>query len=391
VTPLSWTFKLIPTFTTLNTEIRDKLLFFKTLVDDSANLALPARTTLTLATDACTPTQNAHAIDTEAAAATDDLSTLTIAGNIRAGHLLILTAANSARVPTVRSGIGNILMAGGDYGLDGSKNAFLLLQLVGTTWFEITRAVYNSGGTNRAETGTGNITAMALPAGPGPLTIYMNNASLATIQGIAAGLVGQTLTIHSVNAEVRLAHQDASGTALGKLLNFATSGPSALAPGAGSAVYEYDTSLRWRLVQHEQGAPISLVGNYSTTNITATGGSASLTPVAPAQCTYYLKGRMLHWHFQMSGATLAAGPATTIQLKSPGPTVGGVAGAGYQCLLQDFYPAVIRGLDNGTTVLGMFETNAGSQSVQCRTGFLGGGWANSASLNIEFSVSYPIV
>lgn len=140
IAPITWTFKQIPTFTNLNTEIRDKLLFFKTLFDDSANLAPPARTTLTLATDACTPTQNAHAVDTEAAAATDNLSTLTIAGNIRAGHVLILSAANVAHVVTVKDGVGNISLLGGDCVL-GTTKAFLLLQLVGTTWFEITRSL----------------------------------------------------------------------------------------------------------------------------------------------------------------------------------------------------------------------------------------------------------
>src|SRR5580765_5799317 len=47
---------------------------------------------------------------------------------------------------------------------------------------------------------TGHITALALPSGAGPLGIYMTNATLSTVQGMAAGLDGQQLTIVSTGA-----------------------------------------------------------------------------------------------------------------------------------------------------------------------------------------------
>jgi hypothetical protein len=81
-------------------------------------------------------------------------------------------------------------------------------------------------------TTTGVITALALPTGTGDLLIYMNNATLATIQGIAAGLSGQRLTILSIGAgQVDFAHQNAGATAANRLINFATSGNTSLAAG----------------------------------------------------------------------------------------------------------------------------------------------------------------
>lgn len=136
---MSWTAPTVRTTGDLitasiwNTDLVADLLFLKTCFDSGANLSLPAATTLTLASDACTPTQNMHLIDTEGAAATDILSTLTIAGNIRAGHILLLQAANVAHVVTVKE-TGNIQVLGGALALDSLKK-FLLLILVGTTWY----------------------------------------------------------------------------------------------------------------------------------------------------------------------------------------------------------------------------------------------------------------
>jgi hypothetical protein len=123
----------------LNTHIRDNELVLKTTIDDSGNLSWPAATTLTLASDTCTPTQNVHAIDTQSAAATDDCSTLTIAGNVRAGHVLVLQAANAAHVVTVKDGVGNLTLRGGDCVLDTADRVLVLL-LVGTTWYEVARS-----------------------------------------------------------------------------------------------------------------------------------------------------------------------------------------------------------------------------------------------------------
>lgn len=67
-------------------------------------------TTLVITTDTITRTQNRHVIDTEGAAAADNLAT--ISGGID-GLRMTLRIANSARVVTVKHNTGNILLANG--------------------------------------------------------------------------------------------------------------------------------------------------------------------------------------------------------------------------------------------------------------------------------------
>lgn len=95
--------------------------------------------TLTLASDAVTATKSLHAVDTEAAAATDNLSTISAGSGVGSGHLLTLYAANVARVVTVKDATGNIQLAGGDFALDTAKKS-LLLRYDGTNWVEVSRA-----------------------------------------------------------------------------------------------------------------------------------------------------------------------------------------------------------------------------------------------------------
>src|SRR4026209_2096244 len=110
-----------------------------------------------------------------------------------------------------------------------------------------------------APTTTGTQTALAIPSGPGALASYLDKAPLLTIQGIAAGVANQTLTLVSKGAgQVDLAHLHASGTALGKLKLFATSGLTSLAAGSGVAVFEYDATVtQWRLLPRDQGAGVT--------------------------------------------------------------------------------------------------------------------------------------
>jgi hypothetical protein len=164
-------------------------------------------------------------------------------------------------------------------------------------------------------TTTGNITALALPTGGGDLVIYMNNATLATIQGIAAGVSGQRLSIISIGAgQVDLSHQDAAATAANRLINFATSGKTSLAAGIGTADFVYDvTNSRWRLDAHEQGAPIT--ATYAGGNFT---GNASMTWTVDAgdvsTCEYYLRGRMLTVNWYLSTTSVGGTVSSALQI-----------------------------------------------------------------------------
>jgi len=167
-------------------------------------------------------------------------------------------------------------------------------------------------------TTTGNITALPLPVGTGDLVIRMNNASLATIQGIAAGLSGQRLWIYSVGAgQVDLPPLHASGTALGKLYNVVTVGASSLAPASGAAQYIYDlTNTRWRMVAHEQGAYIT--NAWAAGNFTGSGTITWTVDVGDQIIfKYKLFGRTLHIILSLQTTTVS-GTGTELRIATPG-------------------------------------------------------------------------
>lgn len=139
-------------------------------------------------------------------------------------------------------------------------------------------------------TTTGNIDNLNFS---GADLIRMNNASSATIRGLVAGSPGQRVTIVSIGAgDVFLAHQNTNSTAANRLINHATSGNTPLAAGSGVATYQYDdTTDRWRLIAHEQGAWITTTyaaGDYTASAGTWTVGAGDVTTNA-----YRLSGRTL--------------------------------------------------------------------------------------------------
>jgi hypothetical protein len=181
-----------------------------------------------------------------------------------------------------------------------------------------------------APTTTGTQTALAIPTGTGPLTLYLNNASLLTVQGIAAGIADQLLFVFSKGAgQVDFAHLHASGTALGQLKLFATVGLTSLAAGSGVAVFQYDlTVTQWRLVAHEQGAwirPAFNAGDFV--------GVAPLTWTVDAgdvsEYAYRLSGRTLTVAWYLAATTLSgtSGFALDIAIPAGLTTLGTMFGA----------------------------------------------------------------
>jgi hypothetical protein len=78
-------------------------------LSDGGYLELEAPSTLTISSGAVTASKNNHIIDTEGAAATDDLDTI---NGESEGWLLILRIANSARDVVIKHNTGNIVCAG---------------------------------------------------------------------------------------------------------------------------------------------------------------------------------------------------------------------------------------------------------------------------------------
>lgn len=70
------------------------------------------------------PTTAYHIVDTEGAAASDDLDTIV---GTKMGQLLTLQIKDNARSVVIKDGIGNIFLAGGDFTMNSVKDAIQLV------------------------------------------------------------------------------------------------------------------------------------------------------------------------------------------------------------------------------------------------------------------------
>jgi hypothetical protein len=107
-----------------------------TLADlKSRALITPKASTLTIATGVVTITGSYHTIDTEAAAATDDLDTINGGAD---GKHLVIRAQDSARTVVAKDGTGNLKLAG-DHSMDNLEDTLTLIS-DGTNWYELCRS-----------------------------------------------------------------------------------------------------------------------------------------------------------------------------------------------------------------------------------------------------------
>ena len=104
------------------TDLKTRLAF---ALSNAGPLQLAAATTLTISSGVVTATQNRHLLDTQSAAASDDLDTITAMG---AGWLLVLSTVSSARNVVIKHGTGNISCTGGqDITLDTNADLAILV------------------------------------------------------------------------------------------------------------------------------------------------------------------------------------------------------------------------------------------------------------------------
>lgn len=100
-----------------------------------------AEATLTISGGIVTPTLGVHTIDTEGAAATDNLTNI-LQTNLPDGSLLLIRCANNARTVVIANaagGAGQIVTAGFLNLALRSTRQWLLLKRSGTSWEEVTR------------------------------------------------------------------------------------------------------------------------------------------------------------------------------------------------------------------------------------------------------------
>lgn len=96
------------------------------------------RSDATIASGVITPTSSFVLVDTESAASTDDLDTIT---GTREGDILILGTKNSGRDVTVKHNTGNLRLAGGaDFTLARIRSKITLIYNGSDSWDEISRS-----------------------------------------------------------------------------------------------------------------------------------------------------------------------------------------------------------------------------------------------------------
>jgi hypothetical protein len=130
-----------------------------------------ALTALTISSGAVTPTSGFCTVDTEAAAASDDLANV-LQTNLPDGSTIVLASADASRVVTVKhgaGGAGQVLLATSADLVLSNPTQTLFLQRRGTTWVEVDRS-YGSN-LSAARTFLG-----ALASSGGTLTGALNEA-----------------------------------------------------------------------------------------------------------------------------------------------------------------------------------------------------------------------
>lgn len=219
-------------------------------------------------------------------------------------------------------------------------------------------------------TNTGTLNDLALTTTTAPVVIVRaNNATDLTITGMTFSVNGQHVIVKSVGAgNVFFENQNGGSLAADRLINNVTSAKTPLAPGTGSAEYIRDnTTNRWRLITHEQGAWITpaVVGGFICTGALGwTVGAGDITTLR-----YYLKGSALTvaWFFT---STDVAAPCAGLFI--PNSNYGSFTASSAMVTAQRY-------VDNGgAAAIGSAQTGVATNTdIELRT-LTEGNWAASA-------------
>jgi len=215
-----------------------------------------AESELTIAAGTVTPTGATHLVDTEADAATDDLTHLQVT-NLPEGSIVQLRAVDAARVPTLKHGAGGSgqMLLDGDADLVlSATNRRVWLQRIGTDWVELWRGMAATdlpswltlSGVVSPSQITGNQNNYSPTGLANASTLRLTTDASRTLTGLAGGAKGRVMIVENVAANpIVLANQSASSTAANRFLL----GADVAIPADRSVVLRYDaTTSRWRLV-----------------------------------------------------------------------------------------------------------------------------------------------
>lgn len=116
--------------------VTDKITLKATDISLDGNPSIGDGSELTIATGSITPTTGFHLVDTEADAATDDLTT--ISGGTT-GQILVLKSVVDSRNVVVKDGTNIALASSTDFTLENADDSITLLY-TGTKWIELSRS-----------------------------------------------------------------------------------------------------------------------------------------------------------------------------------------------------------------------------------------------------------
>lgn len=105
------------------------------LHNEGLQLKVGVATALTITSGIITKSRSYHKIDTESAAASDDLDTINGGAE---GDILVIRATSSSRTVVAKDNTGNLQLAG-DCTLDNAEDTLTLIY-DGTNWLELARS-----------------------------------------------------------------------------------------------------------------------------------------------------------------------------------------------------------------------------------------------------------
>ena len=252
VAPKSYSADAVLTASEKNIHDRDNPNVLKTSIDDLGNLSPPGSQELTIATGAITVVQNHHGVDTEADAATDDLTTITLGTDTRSGMIIFLVAQDLSHVVTIKEG-GNIELQDGHDFLMDTVEKVIAFQHRAAAWYELFTSPVGSMTHNKLTMVNPPLVSVS-PAvsqndyAPGGLAtasfLVFDGATAVNITGFDQTLVNHLLFVHVSGAgNITFKHDD-SGSAAANRFQLGTD--TTVATGSG-ILFAY-LATRWRRI-----------------------------------------------------------------------------------------------------------------------------------------------
>ena len=169
------------------------------------------------------------------------------------------------------------------------------------------------GGVVQSTSLSGTVNDFALV--PGCSILYCENNGTLTFTGFSGGVAGQRLTIMGHGNVVYVAHNNSGSLVQNRLINWATSAPTPIAPPTqtfGSVTY-INSGSRWEIVGYEQGewltAPFSAANFFGSAGMTWTVDAVDVGRLA-----YRLNGRTLTVQIYLGNTSISGTPSTNLSI-----------------------------------------------------------------------------